>query len=176
MLAVLSPASGSVTAKHAFSSPRMSGGSQRCFCSAVPNTTTGFNPKMFICTADAPEKPAPDSLMACIKQRCLGDAKTGAAELLWHGDAEPAGLRDGAVELLGEAAIAVALQPILRVEALAQSRDAVADRELLGGEREIHELAAPRRALSRSMAEGSGSRWTAVACESGRKQSHSPLR
>ena len=38
----------------------------RFFCSGVPNTTTGFKPKMFMCTADAPEKPAPDSAMACI--------------------------------------------------------------------------------------------------------------
>jgi hypothetical protein len=38
----------------------------RAFCSAVPNTTTGIGPKMFICTADAPVMPAPDCAMACI--------------------------------------------------------------------------------------------------------------
>ena len=32
----------------------------------VPNTTTGFSPQTFMCTADAPENPAPDSAMACI--------------------------------------------------------------------------------------------------------------
>jgi hypothetical protein len=32
----------------------------------VPNTTTGFRPKMFMCTAEAPENPAPDSAIACI--------------------------------------------------------------------------------------------------------------
>ena len=42
------------------------GGSQRAFCAAVPNTTTGFNPKMFMCSADAPENPAPDSEIVCI--------------------------------------------------------------------------------------------------------------
>jgi hypothetical protein len=32
------------------------------FCSSVPNTTTGFRPKMLMCIADAPDMPAPDSL------------------------------------------------------------------------------------------------------------------
>ena len=63
---VLSPVFGSVTAKHARSLPAISGGSQRFFCSSLPNTTTGFRPKMFMCTAEAPEKPAPDSAIACI--------------------------------------------------------------------------------------------------------------
>jgi hypothetical protein len=35
------PASGSVTPKQVFCSPRMSGGSQARRCSSVPNTTTG---------------------------------------------------------------------------------------------------------------------------------------
>ena len=60
------PVLGSVTAKQARSLPAMSGGSMRFFCSSVPNTTTGFRPKMFMCTAEAPEKPAPDSAIACI--------------------------------------------------------------------------------------------------------------
>ena len=42
------------------------GGSIRCFCSWVPNTTTGFSPKILMCTAEAPDMPAPDSAMACI--------------------------------------------------------------------------------------------------------------
>ena len=33
----------------------------RPHCSGVPNTTTGFSPNTFICTADAPDIPAPDS-------------------------------------------------------------------------------------------------------------------
>ena len=61
-----SPASGSVTAKQAFSSPLISGGRKRRFCSSVPNTITGLSPKMFMCRAEAPEKAAPDSATACI--------------------------------------------------------------------------------------------------------------
>ena len=57
---------GSVTAKHARSLPWMSGGSMRRFCSSVPNTTTGLRPKMFMCTVEAPENPAPDSAIACM--------------------------------------------------------------------------------------------------------------
>ena len=38
----------------------------RFFCASVPKSTTGFNPKMFRCTAEAPDMPAPDSLIACI--------------------------------------------------------------------------------------------------------------
>ena len=60
------PALGSVTAKQAFSLPAISGGRKRCFCSSVPNITTGWRPKMFMCTAEAPDMPAPDSAMACI--------------------------------------------------------------------------------------------------------------
>ena len=63
---MLRPVFGSVTAKQARSLPAMSGGNQRLFCSSVPKTTTGFRPKMFMCTAEAPEKPAPDSAIACI--------------------------------------------------------------------------------------------------------------
>jgi hypothetical protein len=44
----------------------MSGGSMRRFCSSVPNLTTGLRPKMFMCTADAPDMPAPDWAIACI--------------------------------------------------------------------------------------------------------------
>ena len=57
---------GSVTAKQAFSLPLTIGGSIRRFCSSVPYTTTGLSPKIFMCTADAPEKPAPDAAMVCI--------------------------------------------------------------------------------------------------------------
>src|SRR5262245_11896352 len=63
---VLSPVLGSVTAKQARCVPAMSGGSMRSFCASLPNTTTGLRPKMFMCTAEAPEKPAPDSAIVCI--------------------------------------------------------------------------------------------------------------
>ena len=62
-----SPASGSVTAKQVFSSPAIRGGRNRRFCSSVPKTTTGCNPKMFMWIAEAPLNPAPDSETACIK-------------------------------------------------------------------------------------------------------------
>ncbi|MCY1510717.1 hypothetical protein D9M68_451050 [compost metagenome] len=52
--------------KQVRSLPAISGGSIRCFCSSLPNTTTGLRPKMFMCTAEAPLMPAPDSAMACI--------------------------------------------------------------------------------------------------------------
>ena len=38
----------------------------RAFCASLPNLTTGWSPKMFMCTAEAPDRPAPDSAMACI--------------------------------------------------------------------------------------------------------------
>ncbi len=66
MRVVLRPVLGSVTAKHARSLPAMRFGSMRFFWSSVPKTTTGFRPKIFMCTADAPEKPAPDSAIVCI--------------------------------------------------------------------------------------------------------------
>ena len=44
----------------------MSGGSMRAFWASVPNTTTGWSPKMFMWMADAPLKPAPDSAMVRI--------------------------------------------------------------------------------------------------------------
>src|SRR6266700_2665470 len=63
---VSSPASGSVTAKQAFSLPAISGGRKRSFCSALPKTTTGFSPKMFMWIDEAPENPAPDAATSCI--------------------------------------------------------------------------------------------------------------
>ncbi|MGY4326654.1 hypothetical protein ACVWWG_001071 [Bradyrhizobium sp. LB7.2] len=38
----------------------------RLRCSSVPNTTTGLRPKTLMCTADAPDIPAPDSAIARI--------------------------------------------------------------------------------------------------------------
>ena len=66
MRVVFRPVFGSVTAKHARSLPAISPGSMRFFWSSVPNTTTGFRPKMFMWIAEAPENPAPDSAIVCI--------------------------------------------------------------------------------------------------------------
>ena len=46
--------------------PSTIGGSMRRRCSSVPNTTTGLSPNTFICTAEAPDMPAPDSAMVRI--------------------------------------------------------------------------------------------------------------
>ena len=66
-LVVSRPASGSVTAKQAFSvAARSAAAGSGCFCSSVPNTTTGLRPKMFMCTRRGAGKAAPDSATACI--------------------------------------------------------------------------------------------------------------
>jgi hypothetical protein len=52
---------GSVTAKQPRSRPSIIGGSMRCFCSCVPNTTMGLRPKTLMWMAEAPDMPAPDS-------------------------------------------------------------------------------------------------------------------
>ena len=117
MAAVLRPASGSVTAKQALCSPRMSGGSMRFFCSSLPNTTTGLSPKMFMCTAEAPLMQAPDCGDRAHQHRGLRDAEAGAAIGLRHGDAEQARLGDRAVEVFREFGAPVLLQPIGIVEA-----------------------------------------------------------
>ena len=38
----------------------------RVHCSLVPNTTTGLSPNTFMCTAEAPDMPAPDSAIVRI--------------------------------------------------------------------------------------------------------------
>ena len=63
---VFKPAFGSVTAKHALCSPRISGGSMRIFCASLPNTMTGRSPKMFMWMAEAPPIPAPDAAIVRI--------------------------------------------------------------------------------------------------------------
>ncbi|MGY4285683.1 hypothetical protein ACVWXO_004903 [Bradyrhizobium sp. LM2.7] len=63
---MLRPVLGSVTAKQAFSRPSTIGGSMRLRCSSVPNTTTGLSPNTLMCTADAPDMPAPDSAIVRI--------------------------------------------------------------------------------------------------------------
>ena len=58
----------------------------------------------------------------------LGDAEPGAAVLLRHGDAEPAGLGHRAVELAREDAVLVARQPIVVAEPGHDGAHALADR------------------------------------------------
>src|ERR1700679_2920133 len=58
---VLRPVLGSVTAKQDLCAPETIGGNILSHCSLVPNTTTGLSPNTLICTAEAPDMPAPDS-------------------------------------------------------------------------------------------------------------------
>src|SRR6185369_15338076 len=67
------------------------------------------------------------------------------ADLLRHGHAEPAAAGDGLAELLGPAPVAVARQPVVVAEVGAEGFDRVADRELVVGEIEIHDVSADRR-------------------------------
>jgi hypothetical protein len=62
--------------------------------------------------------------------RRLGDPETRAAVGFRHADAEPAGIGDGAPEFLGKLTVAVALEPILIVEARANTCDSLAQRSL----------------------------------------------
>ncbi len=89
----------------------------RCFCASVPKTTTGFRPKMFMCTAERPDMPAPDPAMACIMMRGLGDAEARAAVRLRDADAQPAVPGERLMEIGRKAADLVLLQPILGVKA-----------------------------------------------------------
>src|SRR3954469_11548981 len=144
-LRVLSPVFGSVTAKQARSFPSMSGGSMRRFCSSVPKTTTGLRPKMFMCTVEAPEKPAPDSAIACIitaasvmprpePPNCSGLAMPSQPSLAsaWG----PALVDERWVEAVRKVVLLrpVALEPIVVAEARAQLRDRLLDALLLGAE------------------------------------------
>ena len=66
MRPVSSPASGSVTPKQQTSSPAMSGGRKRAFCSPVPATTIGIGPKMLRWIAEAALIAPAESVTACI--------------------------------------------------------------------------------------------------------------
>src|SRR5688572_15894026 len=72
--------------------------------------------------------------------RRLGDAEPRAAVGLGHRDTEPAVARERLVKVGGESAFAVALEPVIVAEALAELRNRLADALLLGGERKIHLL------------------------------------
>ena len=88
--------------------------------------------------------------------RGLGDAEARAAIGFRHADAEPAAGGQGAMQLVRKAAIAVALEPIVRAEAGADAGDGIAHRLLGRGEREIHLRRLPsgmkRHAASSSLA------------------------
>src|SRR6266851_767712 len=70
--------------------------------------------------------------------RGIHDPQTGAAIGLGNADAEPAGIRQGLVEVGRETALLVLLQPIGIVETRADLCHGVADRFLIGCESEIH--------------------------------------
>ena len=65
-------------------------------------------------------------------QRRFGDAEARAAVLLRDADAEPAVVREGAVEIVRKAAVAVLGEPVVVAEPRADLADRVADRLLLG--------------------------------------------
>ena len=71
-------------------------------------------------------------------QRRLGDAQAGAAVGFGHGDAQPAGVGQRAVEVVGKAPLTVLAQPVVGVERRADALDGVLNLLLLGGEGEVH--------------------------------------
>ena len=87
--------------------------------------------KMEICTAEAPDMPAPGFRHRLHGERRLGDAEPGPAIFLRHGGADPAAGREGRDELAGKFAVAIARQPIAIVEPLAEPQHVVADHLLL---------------------------------------------
>ena len=110
----------------------------RRFCASVPNTTTGFRPKMLRWMAEAPDMQAPEFGHRLHQEGRLGDAETGAAVFLRHGDAEPVAFGHGGKERIREGRGPVALQPVGVVEAAAELQHLVADLLLLVGQGEVH--------------------------------------
>src|SRR5690606_40618466 len=83
-----------------------------------------------------------------------GHAQAGAAVLLGHGDAQPAVVGQGRVEVVRETAVAVALQPVVVRKTLAYAADGIAQGELVGREFKIHQRApswVARAAISASI-------------------------
>ena len=70
--------------------------------------------------------------------RGIENAETGAAIFFGDTDAEPAGVRQRLVEVGRISAFLILLQPIGIVETRTDFRDRVADRFLIGCQREIH--------------------------------------
>jgi hypothetical protein len=116
------------------SSPRISGGSQRRFCSSLPNTTTGLSPKMFMCTADAPDMPAPDCAIACIMIAASVTPRPAPPYCSGIRNPEPPVAGERLMKIQREAACRVLLQPVIGIEPGADLLDRGADRELIGRE------------------------------------------
>ena len=93
---------------------------------------------MFMCTAEAPEKPAPDSLIVCIIS--AASVMPSPAPPYSCGIAMPSQPASAIArwKSSGKTAAAIALQPVLRIESLRTVSRRVADGELLGGEGEVH--------------------------------------
>ncbi|KAG1432866.1 hypothetical protein G6F57_022626 [Rhizopus arrhizus] len=70
----------------------------------------------------------------------FGHAQSGAAVILRHGDAQPAVARQVGVQRLGKAAFAVAFQPVFIGVTVANARNGVTQRQLIGGEGKVHQL------------------------------------
>ncbi len=77
--------------------------------------------------------------------RGLGDAEPGAAVLLRHCDAEPAGSGQGGVQLVRKIAAAIVLQPVGVVELGTELADLVPNLLLLRAQRKIHRPTSPLR-------------------------------
>ncbi len=70
--------------------------------------------------------------------RGFGDTETRAADLRRHGDAEPARIGHGAMELVGKARRRIAIRPIVVAETRTDLGDAVGNGAMLGGESDVH--------------------------------------
>ena len=78
---------------------------------------------MFMCTADAPDMPAPDAAMVCIISAASVMPRPAPPYCLGHRDAEPAVARERLVKIGGKAAVGVLAQPVIGIEAGAEFFD-----------------------------------------------------
>ena len=104
---------------------------------------------MFMCSAEAPDKPAPDSAIVCIM--IAASVMPRPAPPYSSGMAMPSQPASAKArwKSCGKAAVAVLAQPVVVAEARADFLDRVADRLLLGGKREIHGASCARVATRR---------------------------
>ena len=114
MFVVSVPASGSVTANEMCRSPDVTRGRNRCFrlLGAVLDQRLEAEDADVDGAAPVHARARRGDLL--LDDRRLGDAKAAAAVLLGDGDAEPAGLGHGVVELPGELVALVVLVPVAR--------------------------------------------------------------
>ena len=98
---------------------------------------------MFMCTAEAPEKPAPDSATACIIS--AASVMPSPAPPCSGGIAMPSQPASASArwKSCGKAAVAIARKPVVVGKARADLPDRVADLLLLRREREIHRQRSP---------------------------------